>query len=331
MSLLKNGKPLDDWLADQNKSGEYIRKDSQFRNWITADGSAGVSGESGFKAEAGRYHLYVSYACPWANRTLIFRKLKQLEDIISVSVVHPDMEADGWKFDEYPGATIDHINEFELMRDVYILANPDYSGVITVPVLWDKKQATIVNNESSEIIRMMNTAFNHLTGNADDYYPEELRDKIDVINDLVYDKVNNGVYRAGFATTQVAYEKAFDALFETLDQLEDQLSKHRYLVGDRITEADWRLFVTLVRFDAVYVGHFKCNLRRMDDYPNLSNYLRELYQCPGVASTINMDHIKRHYYFSHESINPTRIVPKGPKLDFSLPHNRQQFKREGVS
>jgi len=325
MSLMVNGKLKNDWFDEQNESGEYVRKDSQFRNWITADGSAGPSGQAGFKAEQGRYHLYVSYACPWANRTLIFRKLKQLEDVISVSVVNPDMEESGWRFGSYPGATTDNINNVDFMHQIYTLAQPDYSGVVTVPLLWDKKQQVIVNNESSEIIRMFNQAFNELTGNTDDYYPQNLRQKIDVINAVVYDNINNGVYRTGFATTQAAYESAFDGLFAALDHVDEVLSRQRYLVGEKVTEADWRLFVTLVRFDAVYVGHFKCNLRRIEDYPNLSNYMRELYQWPGIADTINMEHIKRHYYFSHTSINPTSIVPKGPVQDFTTSHNRERL------
>jgi len=320
-----NGKLKDDWFDTQNNSGEYVRKDSQFRNWVTKDGSAGPTGESGYKAEAGRYHLYVSYACPWANRTLIFRKLKQLEDLITVSIVHPDMEEAGWRFGDYSGSTKDHENNFDFMHQVYTLAEPDYSGVVTVPVLWDKKQKTIVNNESSEIIRMFNDAFNDITGNNDDYYPQALRKEIDEINTLVYDNINNGVYRTGFSTTQLAYEKAFDNLFASLDEVEAILSQQRYLTGKQITEADWRLFVTLIRFDAVYVGHFKCNLKRIEDYPNLSNYMRELYQWPGVAETINLNQIKRHYYFSHTSINPTQIIPKGPNQNFTLPHDRQKF------
>jgi len=325
MSLMINGKLRDDWFKAQNNSGEYVRKDSQFRHWITKDGDAGPTGESGFKAEADRYHLYVSYACPWANRTLIFRKLKQLEDVITISVVHPDMEEAGWRFGDYPGSTCDHENNFDYMHQVYTLAAPTYSGVITVPVLWDKKQKTIVNNESSEIIRMFNNAFNDITGNHDDYYPQALRKEIDEINTFVYDTINNGVYRTGFATTQSAYEKAFDYLFESLDKVETILSQQRYLTGKQVTEADWRLFVTLIRFDAVYVGHFKCNLKRIEDYPNLSNYLRELYQWPSIAETINMDQIKRHYYYSHTSINPTQIIPKGPGQDFISPHDRQKL------
>jgi len=329
MSLMINGKLKDDWFEEQHDDGEYIRKDSQFRNWITKEGNAGCSGEAGFKAEANRYHLYVSYACPWANRTLIFRQLKQLQDIISFSVVHPDMGEAGWQFASFPGATVDHVNRCDFMHQVYTLAQPRYSGVVTVPVLWDKQRQVIVNNESSEIIRMFNHAFNDLTGNTDDYYPQALRHDIDAINERIYEHVNNGVYRAGFATTQAAYESAFDQLFAVLDELEGLLSSSRYLIGDQITEADWRLFVTLIRFDAVYVGHFKCNLRRISDYPNLSNYVRELYQWPGVAKTVNMQHIKRHYYMSHTDINPTSIIPKGPAVDFTLPHDRHRFEEQG--
>jgi len=323
MSLMLNGKMQDDWLESEQEAGEFVRKDSIFRHWITADGQAGPSGEGGFKAEPGRYHLYVSYACPWAHRTLIYRVLKGLEDIISVSVVHPDMGPEGWKFDDgFADATVDHLHQSTFMHQLYAIADPNYSGIITVPVLWDKKQNTIVNNESSEIIRMLNSAFDEW-GNAElDLYPQELRTEIDKLNAPIYDTVNNGVYRCGFAITQEAYEQAFDAMFATLDELERRLAESRYLLGERITEADWRLFPTLVRFDAVYFGHFKCNLRRIADYPNLGNYLRELYQWPGIAETVYMQHIKRHYYWSHDSINPTRIVPRGPELDFLQPHNR---------
>ena len=303
-------------------AGEFIRKASGFRNWVTADGSAGPSGEGGFAAEAGRYHLYISYACPWAHRTMIFRALKGLTDAISVSVVHPLMPSTSWYFGEYPGSTPDSVNGAATMREVYQIADPDFDGVVTVPVLWDKKRQTIVNNESSEIIRMLNTAFDHL-GNADvDFYPEALRSEIDEINDVVYESVNNGVYRSGFATSQSAYEAAFDALFDTLESLEDRLSKQRYLVGSQITEADWRLFVTLVRFDPVYHGHFKCNKRRLIEYPNLWNYMLELYQVPGVAETIDMQQVKYHYYASHGSVNPTGVVPKGPEVDYTAAHNR---------
>jgi len=327
MSLVKDGVLQGDWLKEETKDGEFVRLDSVFRNWVTADGSPGPTGEGGFKAEPNRYHLYVSYACPWAHRTLMFRKLKKLEDIISVSVVHPGMGPESWKFDNsFPGATPDHINHCEYMHEVYTRAAPHYSGIVTVPVLWDKQGQTIVNNESSEIIRMLNSAFNAFTDVTTDYYPEALRAEIESINKFVYDNVNNGVYRCGFASTQAAYERAFDALFSALDTLEERLSQQRYLVGNTITEADWRLLPTLLRFDPVYVGHFKCNLRRIADYPNLSNYLRDLYQQPGIAETFNLEHVKYHYYWSHESINPTRIVPKGPALDYMAPHDRNRFK-----
>jgi len=305
--------------------GEFIRSESSFRNWVTKDGNAGTSGEAGFAAEPGRYHLYVSYACPWAHRTLIFRALKGLEDVISVSVVHPLMPAESWLFGEYPGATEDHVNKANYLYENYIKADPGFNGLVTVPVLWDKKQQTIVNNESSEIIRMLNSSFDAF-GNADvDYYPEALREEIDEINDPVYNNINNGVYRAGFAQTQEAYNRAFDRLFNTLDELEEKLSRQRYLVGNQITEADWRLFTTLVRFDAVYYNHFKTNKKRLVEYPNLWAYTRELYQVPGVAETVNMDHIKYHYFASHRSINPTGIVPQGPDIDFMQPHGRESI------
>lgn len=306
----------------KTKRGDFVRRDSDFRNWVTADGSPGPSGEGGFKAEPGRYHLYISHACPWAHRTMIFRALKGLEDLISVSVVHPLMPAESWVFGEYPGATVDHINNAHLMRENYLLANPNFDGVVTVPVLWDKERQTIVNNESSEIIRMFNTAFNAF-GNAElDFYPQTLRAEIDAINEPIYENVNNGVYRCGFATTQDAYNAAYSRLFDTLDMLEGHLAQQRYLVGDQLTEADWRLFVTLVRFDAVYYNHFKTNKKRLCEYPNLWGHTRELYQIPGVAQTVNMDHIKYHYFASHGSINPTGIVPQGPDIDFMTPHNR---------
>ncbi len=325
MSLMVNGELRKDWLESQVEDGAYIRKDSQFRNWVTVDGKEGSTGKGGFKAEPDRYHLYVSYACPWAHRTLIFRQLKGLENIISVSVVHPDMDNDGWRFSEFPGATPDHLNDFDFLHQTYTLADPDYSGIVTVPILWDKQQKIIVNNESSEIIRMFNIAFNNFTENKDDYYPESLRPDIDEINELVYNNINNGVYRCGFAETQKAYERAFDKLFTSLDQIEDRLSTRRYLTGSQITEADWRLLPTLLRFDPVYVGHFKCNLRRIADYQNLSNYMRDLYQQPGIADTFNLKHVKRHYYRSHTSINPTRTIPKGPKLNYDAPHNRDRL------
>ncbi|MEI2383604.1 glutathione S-transferase family protein [Breoghania sp. JC706] len=317
MGLLVDGKWQDRWYDTDKTGGSFEREKSQFRNWVTADGAPGPSGEGGFEAEAGRYHLYVAYACPWAHRTLIFRKLKKLEDMISVSVVEPLMLEEGWTF-----AQPDPVNGATRLYEVYLAADPTYTGRVTVPVLWDKKRKTIVSNESAEIIRMLNSAFDGLGARKDDFYPQELRAEIDAINAKVYDTVNNGVYKAGFATSQEAYEKPFKALFATLDELDDRLSRQRYLVGDRLTEADWRLFTTLVRFDAVYVGHFKCNLRRIADYPHLSNYLRELYQVPGVAETVNMDHIKRHYYGSHKTINPTGIVPVGPELDFMRSHDR---------
>jgi putative glutathione S-transferase len=324
LGLLERG----DWRQDdpsRNKDGRFVRLPTTFRNFVTADGSAGPTGEGGFPAETGHYHLYVSLACPWAHRTLIFRKLKKLEDVISVSVVEPVLSKLGWEFGTGPGATLDTVNGKSTLGEIYLLTNPRYTGRVTVPVLWDKKRRTIVNNESSEIIRMLNSAFDAFTDVRTDYYPLVLRAEIDRINDVVYANVNNGVYRAGFATTQAAYEEAARVLFATLDQLEERLSRQRYLVGRQITEADWRLFTTLARFDAVYYSHFKCNLRRIADYPNLWNYLRELYQVPGVADTVSLDHIKRHYYGSHLKINPSGIVPIGPLLDFTLPHDRGRF------
>jgi putative glutathione S-transferase len=303
--------------------GEFTRSESTFRNWVTKDGSPGSSGVGDFIAEPGRYHLYVSYACPWAHRTLIFRALKGLEDVISVSVVHPLMPEESWVFAEYPGATKDHVNQAHFLYENYRLADPQFNGLVTVPVLWDKKKRTIVNNESSEIIRMLNSAFNDYAKSDIDYYPDSLRQDIDSINSLVYHDVNNGVYRCGFATTQDAYNRAFDRLFDALEELEARLALRRYLVGNQITEADWRLFTTLVRFDAVYYSHFKTNKKRLIDYSNLWSYTRELYQVSGVAQTVNMDHIKRHYFGSHRSINPTGIIPKGPEIDFMLPHGRE--------
>lgn len=327
MGLLVDGIWQDSWYDTKKSGGRFERSKSQFRDWVTPDGAPAEGRERGFKAEPGRYHLYVSLACPWAHRTLIFRKLKKLEDVISVSVVHHFMGEHGWTFLAEDGATGDDLYGFDYLHQIYTKADPTYSGRVTVPVLWDKQTETIVSNESAEIIRMFNEAFDEWGDASLDFYPKALRSEIDAVNDRVYDAVNNGVYRSGFATTQDAYEEAFDALFAELDSLEDRLSRHRYLVGDRMTEADWRLFTTLVRFDAVYVGHFKCNLRRIADYPNLSNYLRELYQVPGVAETVDMLHIKHHYYGSHETINPTRIVPKGPALDFDAAHDRDRFKK----
>ncbi len=330
MSLLINGVLRDQWLESEQEGGEFIRQDSRFRHWITADGSAGPSGEGGFRAEPGRYHLYISLACPWAHRTLIFRKLKGLEGIIPLSVVHPDMDDAGWKFasaggEPFIGTTDDGANGFDFMHQVYTRAEPDYTGIVTVPVLWDRQRHTIVNNESSEIIRMLNSAFDTCGASGPDYYPETLRKNIDSINAFIYDNINNGVYRTGFAASQMAYERAFRRLFDALDELEQRLAGQRYLVGAQITEADWRLFTTLLRFDAVYVGHFKCNLRRIADYPNLSGYLRELYQLPGIAETVDFTHIKQHYYGSHTQINPTRIVPLGPEPALHAPHGRQHL------
>jgi putative glutathione S-transferase len=325
MGLLVDGVWQDQWYDTKSTGGRFVRHDAAFRNWITADGSPGPSGEGGFKAEPGRYHLYVSLACPWAHRTLIFRKLKRLEDIISVSIVDPLMGEEGWTFSDFPGAIPDSVNHKQRLYEIYLLAKPDFTGRVTVPTLWDKQRKTIVNNESSEIIRMLNSAFDAFTGAREDYYPEALRGEIDDINRFVYPNINNGVYRTGFATTQAAYEEAFRDLFGALDKIEQRLSQQRYLVGSRITEADWRLFTTLVRFDPIYVGHFKCNLRRIADYPNLSNYLRELYQWQSVKETVNFTHIKRHYYMSHPQINPTRIVPLGPEMNLDAPHDRTRF------
>jgi len=305
------------------EDGEFVRAVSGFRNWVTPDGEAGPSGKGGFAAEPGRYHLYVSYACPWAHRTLIVRALKKLEDVISVSVVHPLMPEESWVFGEYPGATEDHLYQSGYLYELYRKADPNFDGLVTVPVLWDKQRETIVNNESSEIIRMLNSGFDQFADATVDLYPEDLREAIDAINEPIYANVNNGVYRAGFARSQGAYERAFEKLFDTLDSLEARLAQQRYLVGDRITEADWRLFTTLVRFDPVYHGHFKTNKRRLVDYPNLWAYTRELYQLPGIAETVNMDHIKTHYYASHGWVNPSRIVPAGPEIDFDEPHGRE--------
>jgi len=330
MGLLVDGRWQDQWYDTKKSDGRFIREDSQFRHWVTADGEPGPSGEGGFVAEPGRYHLYVSLACPWAHRTLIFRVLKGLEDVISVSVVHPHMMTHGWVYSasDFEGATEDEVNGVDYHWQLYTKAQPDYSGRVTVPVLWDKQRETIVSNESSEIIRMLNDAFTTCGGNSVDYYPRRLRAEIDAINAVVYDNINNGVYRCGFATTQAAYDEAFAALFVALDEIEGRLSSQRYLLGGVLTEADWRLFTTLVRFDVVYVGHFKCNLRRIADYPNLSHYLRELYQWPGIAATVNFEHVKQHYYYSHDSINPARIVPQGPQLDLSEPHDRDRFPPE---
>lgn len=312
MGLLIDGIWHDQWYDTKGNSGKFIRQDSAFREFI---------GSTRFPAEKGRYHLYVSHACPWANRTTIFRNLKGLKDIITLTVVDALMLENGWTLKE----SSDPINGKNYLHEVYTLADPSYSGRVTVPVLWDKKEQTVVSNESAEIIRMFNNAFDSLTGNTADFYPESLRPEINEINELVYNTINNGVYKAGFATAQDVYEEEVTALFESLDVIEKRLEGQRYLIGNVLTEADWRLFTTLVRFDPVYVGHFKCNIRRIADYPNLSNYLRDLYQVDGVRETIHMDHIKKHYYASHTMINPTGIIPDGPVLHFDAPHNRDRF------
>jgi putative glutathione S-transferase len=328
MGLIQNGQWVDQWYDTKNNGGEFRRQDSRFRSWLTPDGGASPNGvvnsntAAGFKAEKDRYHLYVSLACPWAHRTLIFRQLKNLQDYISVTIVDAVMLKNGWEFsDSQP----DTLYDFKYAYQLYLKADSQYEGRVTVPILWDKHTETIVSNESSEIIRMFNSAFNHLTGNTDDYYPAELHDSIQAINDRVYDSINNGVYRAGFATTQVAYEEAFHQLFAALDWVENLLSAQRYLVGQTLTEADWRLFTTLIRFDAVYFGHFKTNRQLLADYPAISGYVRELYQVPGIAETVNFKHIKTHYYASHPTINPTGIIPLGPYQDFNLPHGRENI------
>lgn len=322
MGLLVEGQWQDQWYDTKSSGGRFKREDAGFRNWVTVEGSAGPSGMSGFKAEPNRYHLYVSLACPWAHRTTIYRKLKGLEDMISLSVVSPYMGENGWTFEEYPGVIADPTNHADKLYEVYIAAKPDYTGRVTVPILWDKKTNRIVSNESSEIIRMFNSAFDEVGALPGNFLPADKQAEIDEINTFVYHAINNGVYKTGFATTQDAYEEALFELFAALDNMEARLQDKRYLTGDTITEADWRLFSTLMRFDAVYVGHFKCNIRRIVDYPNLWGYLRDLYQVPGIADTVNMDHIKTHYYGSHATINPTGIIPVGPALDFDLPHQR---------
>jgi putative glutathione S-transferase len=322
MGLMVDGVWRDAWYDTKSSGGRFQRSTAGFRNWVTADGSPGPSGIGGFKAEAGRYHLYIARACPWAHRTMIFRAIKGLEGIIDYSVVNWLMLENGWTFDPGPGVTPDLVNGARYLHEVYKKADPHFSGRVTVPVLWDKQTQTIVSNESSEIIRMLNSAFDGVGAKAGDYYPEALRPEIDALNTRIYDTVNNGVYKAGFATSQAAYEEAVKPLFESLDWLEDILSKQLYLTGDSLTEADWRLFTTLLRFDPVYVGHFKCNLKRIVDYPALSSYTRELYQMPGIRETVDFDHIKRHYYESHRTINPTGIVPLGPILDLDAPTTR---------
>ena len=325
MGLLVDGTWVDQWYETESNQGAFKRQESLFRDWITADGSPGPAGNGGFKAEAGRYHLYVSLACPWAHRTLIFRQLKGLEDVISVSVVEPLMLEEGWTFSTaYP----DHLYGLDTMHQIYSKAQPGLTSRVTVPVLWDKQRQTIVSNESAEIIRMLNSAFNEITGNTDDYYPADLRADIDALNDWIYPTINNGVYRAGFATTQEAYAEAYQDLFAALDDIELRLSTRRYLTGEHITEADWRLFTTLLRFDAVYFGHFKTNRQRIEDYDNISAYVRDLFQQPGIAATVDIPYIKQHYYGSHKTINPTGVVPLGQEIDFSRPHNRAELTQQ---
>ena len=303
---------------EQAEDGTFQRQADAFRGWVTADGS------SGYPAEPGRYHVYVSLACPWAHRTIIMRKLKNLESVIGMTVVDPIRDDQGWAFRDGSGHTTDPVNGFQWLREAYTRTDPHFAGRVTVPVLWDRQTGKIVSNSDDDLMRMLNQAFNQLTDSQVDFYPEPLRQEIDALNDEVYERINNGVYQAGFATSQTAYEQAVLRLFEALDDLEQRLARRRYLFGDWIVETDWRLFVTLIRFDAVYHGHFKCNLRRIVDYPNLFGYLKDLYQVPGVAETVNFDHIKRHYYMTHDDINPTRIVPLGPIQDFTTPHGREQ-------
>lgn len=324
MGLLIEGRWHDKWYDTEKTKGEFVRSESQFRNWVTSDGSPGPSGVDGFRAASGRYHLFVSMACPWAHRTLIFRELKNLQQLIGVTRVKPLMLENGWELSEEAALT-SPVKGLTYLYELYLCARPDYSGRVTVPVLWDCEQETIVSNESADIIRMFNGAFNELVPQTVDYCPATDQGEIERLNKIIYDSVNNGVYRAGFATTKKAYETAYDQLFSTLDTLEELLGDRRYLVGNYLTEADWRLFTTLVRFDAVYVGHFKTNRQRIEDYSNLSGYLRDLYQQPGVAATVDFNEIKIHYYGSHKQINPTGIVPKGPLLDFLRPHNRQNL------
>ncbi|NQV99130.1 MAG: glutathione S-transferase family protein [Rhodospirillales bacterium] len=318
MGQLVDGIWRDDNFEASPADGRFVRRAAQFRNWITADGGAGPSGDGGFRAEADRYHLYLSPACPWAHRTLIFRQLKGLAAMIGVSLVEPVVRDRGWQLADRSGPVADA----GYASDIYLAADPSYTGRVTVPILWDKQKATIVSNESSEIIRMFNAAFDDVGARPGDYYPQSLRRDIDAINDLIYDQINNGVYKCGFAKSQEAYAEAFVALFDGLDAIDARLAERRYLMGARITEADWRLFTTLIRFDAVYVGHFKCNKQRIADYAHLSGYLRDLYQQHGIAETVHMDHIKSHYYGSHESLNPSRIIPLGPSLDLDRPHGR---------
>jgi putative glutathione S-transferase len=331
MGRLVEGIWQEAWYDTRKTGGRFVREDARFRNWVTADGSAGITGQPGFAAEPDRYHLYVSLACPWASRTLIYRKLKGLEHLVGLSVTNSHMGDDGWSFAPEDGVIADAINGARLMREIYLKANPIYSGRVTVPVLWDKKRNTIVSNESADIVRMFNSAFDGLGAAPGDYCPAGFRAEIDALNARIYPTLNNGVYRAGFATAQGAYEAAVADVFETLDWLEERLAHSRFLLGPRPLECDWRLFTTLVRFDPVYVGHFKCNVRRIADYPNLAGYTRDLYQWPGIRETVNFAHIKRHYYTSHPTINPTGIVPAGPAIDFEAPHGRDAIRFQPVS
>ncbi len=325
MGMLVDGKWHDVWYDTKASKGRFVRSEAQFRNWVTSDGSPGPSGKGGFRAEPDRYHLYISLACPWAHRTLIFRKLKGLEPMIGLSAVNSFMGTEGWTFEPGPGVIADPINGASRVYEVYLAADSNYSGRATVPILWDKAQGTIASNESKEIIRMFNSAFDEVGATGPDFYPEPLRSEIDELNERIYHTVNNGVYKSGFATTQEAYEEAVTAVFETLDMLEERLATRRYLTGSTITEADWRLWTTLVRFDPVYFGHFKCNVRRIVDYPNLWGYTCDLYQQPGISETVDIRYIQAHYYGSHESINPHRILPVGPDIDYSVPHDRARL------
>ncbi|MBO0737245.1 MAG: glutathione S-transferase family protein [Alphaproteobacteria bacterium] len=331
MGMLVNGKWQDVWYDTSATSGRFVRQESAFRNWVTTDGGAGPTGEGGFPAERGRYHLYVSLACPWAHRTLIMRRLKGLQDAVSLSVVHWRMREEGWTFAPGPCVTGDPVNGARTLYQVYVKADPHYTGRVTTPVLWDTARGTIVSNESADILRMFNGAFDGLGATPGDYYPAPLRAEIEALNDRIYKNVNNGVYRAGFATTQEAYEEAVVPLFETLDWLEGRLWGSRWLTGDRLTEADIRLFTTLVRFDTVYYGHFKCNLRRIVDCPALWRFTRDICNLPGVRETVNQYHIKHHYYESHATINPSGTVPLGPIIDFAMPpaHRAQLDPRTG--
>lgn len=332
MGLLVDGKWQDKWYDTKSTGGRFKRSESQFRHWVTADGAAGPSGDDGFAAESGRYHLYVSYACPWAHRTLIVRALKGLQEHIGVSVVHPHMLENGWELrDDFDGATGDDLYGFEKLYELYLKADDNYSGRVTVPVLWDKQRETIVSNESAEIIRMLNTSFDALGATPGNYYPDALKAEIDAINEPVYHDVNNGVYKSGFATSQEAYDEAVTTLFARLEYLEKRLGEQRYLVGNTLTEADIRLWTTLVRFDPVYVTHFKCDRKRISDYPNLKGYLKDIYQLPGVAETVNLAHIRHHYFCSHPTVNPHGIISTGPLLDWDTPHDRERLGERKIS